>query len=278
LIVGDGLLINGIPFAALPQHSSKSGFLGSLHTIRSLPSELLLLDSQQSHPTNGFVGVADPIYNFADVRLVPTSRIASATRGEKVVLARLVGSGQEIKTAADQSGTSPVRLLTGSDASIAQLRNALTQSPAILHFAVHVVSPPQHQEDAALALSLGPSNLPELLTKETIRSLRVPGSLVVLSGCSSSQGQTLPSAGVLGLSRAWLLAGASAVLVSAWPTPDDSGEVVASFDRHMQQLNAGSSAMRAATALQQAQLDMQQSPGYRSKPSFWAAFSLISKE
>ncbi len=102
----------------------------------------------------------------------------------------------------------------------------------------------------------------------------------MLSGCASQQGENLPSAGLVGLSRAWLLAGASAVIVSAWPTPDDSGRFFSSFYSHLElnKSKAGNLAERAAVALQKTQLDMQRSVGYRSSPSFWAAYSLISKE
>jgi CHAT domain-containing protein len=121
---------------------------------------------------------------------------------------------------------------------------------------------------------------PELLTREAIAEYRVPGSLVVMSGCSSQRGETLPSAGLIGLSRAWLLAGASAVIVSAWPTPDDSGRFFSSFYSHLQPLTStsGSLAKRAAIALQQAQLEMRQSNAYGNSPSFWAAYSVVSKE
>jgi CHAT domain-containing protein len=103
---------------------------------------------------------------------------------------------------------------------------------------------------------------------------------VVLSGCSSQQGENLPSAGIIGLSRAFLLAGASAVVVSAWPTPDDSGRFFTAFYQHLQSQpkQADNPARRASNALQQTQIEMQQSSGYRSSPSFWAAYSLISKE
>jgi CHAT domain-containing protein len=104
----------------------------------------------------------------------------------------------------------------------------------------------------------------------------------VMSGCFSEQGKTLPSAGLVGLSRAWLLAGAAAVLVSAWPTPDNSGRFFSEFYRHLQS-NLESRpdvplANRAAIALRQAQLDMQRNNDYSSSPSFWAAYSIISKE
>jgi CHAT domain-containing protein len=139
------------------------------------------------------------------------------------------------------------------------------------------VSPPEQAQQAALALSLK-EGIPELLTPEAIATYHVPGSLIVLSGCSSGQGKKLPGAGLMGLSRAWLLAGASAVIVSAWPTPDDSGRFFSAFYSHFQKSQSGTLANRAAVSLQQAQLDMQRSSGYSGSPSLWAAYSIISKE
>lgn len=90
----------------------------------------------------------------------------------------------------------------------------------------------------------------------------------------------LAGVGLTGLSRAWLFSGASAVVVSAWPTADDAGSFFSSFYRHL--TSAGHSAVplpeRAAAALANAQLDMQATSDYRRSPSFWAAYSVISKE
>jgi CHAT domain-containing protein len=289
LIAGDGVLLNGVPFSALPElpfSGRPEATLTARHTLRFLPSELLLLKSQAITPQKTqrerrFLGVADPIYNLADSRRVRTPALI-ATRGttQSLGLARLAGSAGEIRTAGRLSGMAEVQLLEGGNASGAALRTALLKKPQVLHFAVHVVSPKSRPEEAALALSLTAENMPELLTREAIAEYRVPGSLVVMSGCSSQQGETLPSAGLIGLSRAWLLAGASAVIVSAWPTPDDSGHFFSSFYSHLQPLTStsGSLANRAAMALQQAQLEMRHSNAYGSSPSFWAAYSVISKE
>jgi CHAT domain-containing protein len=86
-----------------------------------------------------------------------------------------------------------VQFLEGSNASGVALRTALLKKPQVLHFAVHVVSPKSRPDEAALALSLTTENMPELLTREAIAEYRVPGSLVVMSGCSSQRGETLPS-------------------------------------------------------------------------------------
>ncbi|MBV9404360.1 MAG: CHAT domain-containing protein [Acidobacteriaceae bacterium] len=281
LLSADGVLLNGIPFSALPDIASRehSEPLVAHHSLRALPSELLLLHANSEKPLNRFVGVGDPIYNLADARRARNVAFVDAAHSQpELTLGRLAGSDREIHAAAAKSGLPDVELLAGSEANGAALRKALARTPRILHFAVHVVSPNGQPDQAALALSLTKDNLPELLTRETIASYHVPGSLVVLSGCSSGQGTTLPSAGLIGLSRAWLLAGADAVVVTSWPTVDDSGRFFSAFYSHLQTIKTGSLASRASIALQQTKLEMLRSSGYRSTAAYWAAYSIVSKE
>ncbi|MBV9083778.1 MAG: CHAT domain-containing protein [Acidobacteriaceae bacterium] len=293
LIAADGALLDSVPFSSLPDISGqRQTALINHHTLRFVPSELLLTDAKPPEPQRGFVGIADPIYNLADSRRQHTFSLLPAWHDgstASITLARLVGSEREVRSGAKSSGISNPQIFTGAQASGVNLRNALASRPEVIHFAVHVVSPEaedrsgahtQASEQAALALTMTPDNIPELLTKENIAALRVPGSLVVLSGCSSQQGENLPSAGLMGLSRAWLLAGASAVVVSAWPTPDDSGRFFSTFySRFQAEAGApGNLATRAAAALQQTQVQMQRAGNYTASPSFWAAYSLISKE
>jgi CHAT domain-containing protein len=77
-----------------------------------------------------------------------------------------------------------------------------------------------------------------------------------------------------------LLAGASAVIVSAWPTPDDSGLFFEVFYQQLAKQKTKSTPFveRAATALEQTQQRMRRDGGFRSSPSYWAAYALISKE
>jgi CHAT domain-containing protein len=284
LVAADGALLDGFPFSALPDaldpaHSS----LGAARTLRLVPSEALRAQPSSPIAARTFIGVADPIYNQADPRRDGGLSLVSmhqTTRG--LSLGRLVGSEREVQSSALSTGLPDVHILTGTNASVSRLQALLSTHPQVIHFAVHVVSPEiskgqNARSEAALALSLAGDDMPELLTKETIARLRVPGSLVVLSGCASQQGEVLPGAGLVGLSRAWLLAGASAVLVTAWPIPDDSGHFFESFYTQMR-ASSGSIGERAAIALQKAQSNMRSGSGYRSNPAFWAAYSLISKE
>jgi tetratricopeptide (TPR) repeat protein len=280
LLTVDGKLLDKVPFSALPMRSENGSMqpLSALHTLRFLPSALLVCAPKTPVVARRFLGVGDPIYNRADARREHRAAVSASQPSKSfTTLARLVGSEREIQEAAQASGLPYAELLTGRNASGAELRRALATPPEILHFAVHVVSPKDRPGEAALALSLTPDNIPELLTAESVATYRTPGSLVVLSGCASQQGEVLPGAGLVGLSRAWLLAGAAAVIVSAWPTPDDSGQFFSTFYSHFQKAT-GPIAQKAAVALRETQSAMQASGGYRSDASFWAAYSIISKE
>lgn len=279
LITPDGQLLDSVPFPALRITSQKGGKqpLIADRSLRFLPSELLLLSPKPGQPSPRFVGVGDPIYNFADFRSDRTT--APKTRpARNITLGRLVASDKEVTDSAHASGEPETELLRGATASGVCVRKALATTPEIVHFAVHVVSPEREPSEAALALSIDSKGVPELLTAESVATYRVPGSLVVLSGCSSQQGRVIPGAGLVGLSRGWLLAGASAVVVSSWPTPDGSRQFFSTFYEYYKQA-AGSIAQRAAKALELTQLDMQRNADPAKKtPTFWAAYSIVSKE
>ena len=73
---------------------------------------------------------------------------------------------------------------------------------------------------------------------------------------------------MMGLTRAWLMAGARAVVATEWATPDDVGVF---FRRFYQQLRR-SSIHDPAEALRAAQIEALRSHDWRSQPSFWAGY------
>ena len=285
LLAPDGDLLNSIPWTALPESASNPEPLIQKRDIRLVPSELWLAERGQHPRGDGFVAVGDPIYNRADQRLkanAPALKPGEPKPADlRIPLARLAGSGNEVRISSSAWNSKSTAVLTGAQATSEAIQKAIeTEQPVLIHFAVHILSPENRPQRAALALSLGSNGLPELLTPEAVSALRVPGSIVVLSGCASENGRVAPGAGVQGLSRAWLLAGASAVIVSAWPTPDDSGLFFEVFYQQLASQKTKSTPLveRAAAALEQAQLRMRRDGGFRGSPSYWAAYALISKE
>ena len=107
-----------------------------------------------------------------------------------------------------------------------------------------------------------------------IAGWRTNEGLVVLSGCHSAEGAQLPGTGLLGLTRAWLMAGARSVIGSNWATPDESGALFGALYRNL----SGDGGDSAASALRAAQLEMISSGGWRAKPSYWGAYFVVGSQ
>ena len=74
----------------------------------------------------------------------------------------------------------------------------------------------------------------------------------------------------MGLTRAWLRAGASRVVSTYWPTQDDGGQLTAAFYRELIGAHAST-----PEALRRAQVAMIRQTGWRADPQYWAAYFLI---
>ena len=192
-----------------------------------------------------FVGIGDPIYNAADPRAEKrpsaVSRLArplgpensflqppGRAVGRSLSLPRLVGSGSELDRCSLAWHGESI-LLKGADASRWRLREQLQRNPAVVHFATHFLESSQRLSYGLIALSLTDRNETELLQPVEIAGWKYHAGLVVLSGCDSGEGAALPGTGLLGLTRAWLIAGAQSVLATHWATPDEEGDLFQAF-------------------------------------------------
>jgi CHAT domain-containing protein len=139
----------------------------------------------------------------------------------------------------------------------------------IIHLATHGLMDNKHGLNSAIALA--PSGQDNgLLTAEEILHLKLNASLVVLSACNTGRGQ-ITGDGVIGLSRSFIGAGVSSVIVSLWSVPDSpTASLMTEFYRLLQQKPSPDKAQ----ALRQAMLaTMKQHPN----PRDWAAFTLIGE-
>ncbi|KAG5835105.1 hypothetical protein ANANG_G00268590 [Anguilla anguilla] len=110
-----------------------------------------------------------------------------------------------------------------------------------------------------------------LLTAADILDLRLPVKLVVLGSYQESDSKVTAD-GVVGLTRAFLAAGAQCVLVSLWPVPVAASKVfVHAF------YSALLNGTKASAALADAMKTVQSSKQF-SHPSNWAGFMLIGND
>jgi CHAT domain-containing protein len=203
--------------------------------------------------------------------------MSSVRAKAEMELPRLVSSAFELRScAAAWNPRQRAVLLTGVDASQEKLWPALRTKPSIIHIAAHILYPSGKPDQALIHLGLRPNGESEVLTANDVTSLPARGALVVLSGCSSAAGKSVRGAGVMGLPRAWLLAGARGVVGSRWSVPDDSGELFRSFYSHL--AAAGLSRAGLSSAFHQARLEMLRSNTWRSDPRYWGAFYLLTRD
>ena len=268
----DGAMFD-VPFPALVERSDPAAeYVVQRHTVESIPGVAYWLESGERPmaPFSPlFIGVGDPIYNRADTRGAGISYGAS----QGLVLPRLVGSGSEIEACARAWRGQSV-LLRGRGATREKLIEQLRQHPAAVHLATHYVESAGATRYSLIALSLSPEGDTEILSPPEISAWRINAGLVVLSGCHSSAGAALPGEGVLGLTRAWLAAGAHAVLGSRWDTPDNDGALFGEFYRQLQAMGR----LDAGEALRQAQLRTIQAGGRFSHPSYWGTYFVVTNQ
>ncbi|MFM6312178.1 MAG: CHAT domain-containing protein, partial [Dolichospermum sp.] len=88
----------------------------------------------------------------------------------------------------------------------------------IIHLATHGLLDNVRGLGSAIALAPS-SNDNGLLTAEEILNMNLNAELVVLSACDTGRGR-LTGDGVIGLSRSFISAGVSSVIVSLWAIPD----------------------------------------------------------
>jgi CHAT domain-containing protein len=127
-----------------------------------------------------------------------------------------------------------------------------------------------------LALSLQDDRTVELVGETDIASMSARVGLVVLNGCSSGRGVALPGVGLMGMTRAWLAAGANTVIATRWPAPDqDSGALFAElYRRH---LHDRSALARWSDLLRDAQLTQLRAGGRRAQPAAWASYFSVER-
>ena len=246
-----------VPYAALM--NPKQEYLCESLKIRLIPSLTtlkLITDSPADfHNKTGALLVGDPYLEEV------------LYKGRK--LCELPYAKKEVEMVGRILGTAP---LIGKMATKGEVLKRLS-TVALVHIAAHgkmdtgeIILAPNPAEE-----SHHPEEKDFLLTMADVLEAKLRARLVVLSCCHSAHGE-IKAEGVVGISRAFLGAGARSVLVSLWGIDD---EATFRFMKHFyKELVKG---RRVSEALNQAMKCMRESEEF-GEVKYWAPFVLIGDD
>lgn len=256
-VVADGQLCE-VPFGAL---------LPDVEVVYA-PSGMTahLLRTAAAERGEGVLALGDPVYAKGR-SAAPGDPERKQRGGISFRLTALPETGVEARAIGDV-------VLLGADANETKLRSTLTSRPRwrAVHLACHGLIDTENPMDSALALSVSEGE-DGFLTGGEAQNLALNADLVTLSACETARGRVVDGDGILGLTRAFMFAGAPRVLVSLWKVDDAATrELMTTFYAKWNPRD-GSKGLSAAGALRAAQAHVRAQERWKH-PYYWAAWTL----
>jgi len=268
------------------------------HEIVYLPSASTLavqrreLTGRKMAPNN-IALIADPVFDSNDERVRSNRKRAqeatpdkveesAATRTLEHLSEQATGAPGKLRIArlpyTRQEATQILAVAPGAvnlravdfKANLATALGGELQKYRYIHFATHGYIDSDRPALSAIVLSLvnerGESQDGFLKTQE-IYNLDLPAELVVLSACQTGLGKEIKGEGLVGLTRGFMYAGASRIIVSMWNVSDKgTADLMSHLYRGM--IKEG---LRPTAALRAAQIELWKQKQWES-PYYWAAF------
>ena len=248
IVVPDGIL-NMLPFEALSVEKGKSDlhYLGDSHRISYYPSASVMATMRRNKErpalANPFFGLGDPVYDDAD------PRIGDHKKSDRTLVALNQEPALNMRSVLAKNGFTLNRLPETRDEvleigalfgykdnnpniklDMAASKKELLQSPLgsyrFIHFATHGLLSgeiPYILEPSLVLTQQGNTKLEDgFLKMSDVLDMRLNADAVVLSACKTALGKEIAGEGVVGLSRAFMLAGSKSVIVSLWSVESNS--------------------------------------------------------
>lgn len=265
--------IFSVPFAALisPTHR----FLIEEHTLAYAPAIGVLrathkLEQETLNEKNTLLAFGNPI-----------------TKGT-IFLGRLPYAEREVKKIASLFGPNASTIEVGASAT-KKLFQTLAPKNTVLHLATHGLVDEEHPMDSALVLAQDGTDDGLLTVRDILLLPPLRARLIVLSACQTGRGK-ITGDGVVGLSRAFIIAGTPSILVSQWNVDDVMTEyqMEAMYKTYLKgqskakslreaQLKTIAFMEKAMPAISDCQSYKQNPLTVRANPRYWAAFQLIGE-
>jgi len=284
----------GLPLGLLPTENvrtlNQASWLADRYALTTLPSVASLRTSAPSkRPASqrwAFVGYGDP-------DIAGPARRSADGKSQNPAFAPLPGTADELRAMARTLGAAPTSVRLGGKATEASIKSSPDISRAgVVAIATHGLLGHEIQGLNEPGLVLSPPATPSakddgVLTATEAAALELSADWVILSACNTAGGDGAPDADNLsGLARAFLYAGARALLVSHWRVFDDATAALTVQTLAIQKANPRIS---KAQALQRAMRTVRTGrkpdgsplPGWRPEwahPAYWAPFVVIAAD
>ena len=318
IITPDGVL-SMIPFEALTAGRTKNAiqYLGEKYKISYYPSASVMATMRQFKDSpklsKPLFALGDPVYDDSDVRYsrrksdnivvafadpTPSLNLRSALIRSGFSLPRLPETRDEVLEIGALFGyrADDPNIKLDMDASKSELLKSDLGRYRFIHFATHglLSGDIPYILEPALVLSQPENRNPEdgFLKMSEILELKLNADSVVLSACKTALGKEIAGEGIVGLSRAFMLAGSKSVIVSLWSV--ESNSTAALMKSFYSNLKPGRSKEEALRLAKQEMKNQNLTPSDLSRgvtiagrdkkiqtgashPFFWAPFILIGE-
>lgn len=184
----------------------------------------------------------------------------------------LPGTLKEVEQITKSLPTETYKLLTGNSATKLAVKENICEYD-LLYFATHGISNSENPLDHSFLVLAEGNNDSAFFTMKEIMNLRytcqLKADLVVLSACQTGLGKS-HEGGIIGLARAFQIAGANHILMSLWSINDEeTSKLMVLFFNELKLVNS----LQPHESLRNAILKYKKE--VNSDPKYWAAFSIF---
>jgi hypothetical protein len=227
------------------------------------------------------IGNSERLMNLASVIVLPGffamnaeprsprgNRNQSIVVGDPTIPKQFASSYPSLKFAASSAqevaNIYGLKAISRESATSQRVERSVKQGrPTLIYIAAHGVSDEENPLDGGFLLMANGKWLGRDISKLPLMQAQ---PLVVLSACDTAQGKPF-EVGIMGMSRAWYQAGASAVVASLWKVDEKmTGELMTSFAKAALQLPPDKALQAAMGTFSKNAID----------PAHWAGFSTFS--
>ena len=238
-------------FETLPDPDDPSKYFIERATLELAPSLDLLADSRPPASSSGsLLLIGDPVQASEEYPRLPYA-------------------ATEIELISKMLPPTKQKVLQGAEAYPDAYRDARPGEFSWIHFAAHAVASQGSPLDSALILSRHGAGYQ--LSARDVMNVPLNANLVTLSACRSAGAKTYSGEGQVGLSWAFLRAGARSVVAGLWDVTDHStAALMADFYQQLSQK------VPPVEALRHAKLSLLRGGNVYEKPFYWGPFELYA--